>query len=68
MNNSITIVGHVGQAPHSVSFGDTGNKVVKPVKADSLVSMDRVRPVGSRADRTPRKRAGKARKKTRTRV
>ena len=29
MNNSITIVGHVGQAPHSVSFGDTGNKVVK---------------------------------------
>jgi len=29
MNNSVTIVGHVGQAPHSVSFGDTGNKVVK---------------------------------------
>jgi single stranded DNA-binding protein len=29
MNNSITIVGHVGQAPHSVSFGDTGNKVAK---------------------------------------
>jgi len=29
MNNSITIVGHVGQAPHTVSFGDTGNKVVK---------------------------------------
>jgi single-strand DNA-binding protein len=29
MNNSITIVGHVGQNPHSVSFGDTGNKVVK---------------------------------------
>ena len=29
MNNSITIVGHVGQAPTSVSFGDTGNKVVK---------------------------------------
>lgn len=29
MNNAITIVGHVGQNPHSVSFGDTGNKVVK---------------------------------------
>jgi len=29
MNNSITIVGHVGQNPHTVSFGDTGNKVVK---------------------------------------
>ena len=29
MNNSITIVGHVGQAPHSVSFGDTGNNVAK---------------------------------------
>jgi single stranded DNA-binding protein len=29
MNNSITIVGRVGQAPSSVSFGDTGNKVVK---------------------------------------
>ena len=29
MNNNITIVGHVGQNPHSVSFGDTGNKVVK---------------------------------------
>ena len=29
MNNSITIVGHVGQAPHSVSFSDTDNKVVK---------------------------------------
>lgn len=29
MNNQITIVGHVGQNPHSVSFGDTGNKVVK---------------------------------------
>jgi len=29
MNNSITIVGHVGQAPHSVTFGDTGNKVAK---------------------------------------
>ena len=28
-HNSITIVGHVGQNPHSVSFGDTGNKVVK---------------------------------------
>ena len=29
MNNNITIVGHVGQNPHAVSFGDTGNKVVK---------------------------------------
>ena len=29
MNNSITIIGHVGQNPHAVSFGDTGNKVVK---------------------------------------
>lgn len=29
MNNSITIVGRVGQAPSSVSFGDTGNTVVK---------------------------------------
>jgi single stranded DNA-binding protein len=29
MNNQITIVGHVGQAPHTVTFGDTGNKVVK---------------------------------------
>ena len=29
MNNSITIVGHVGQKPQTVSFGDTGNKVVK---------------------------------------
>ncbi|MDZ4836574.1 MAG: single-stranded DNA-binding protein [Candidatus Melainabacteria bacterium] len=29
MNNSITIVGYVGQNPKSVSFGDTGNKVVK---------------------------------------
>ncbi len=29
MNNSITLVGHVGQAPHSVSFDDTGNKLVK---------------------------------------
>ena len=29
MNNQITVVGHVGQAPSSVSFGDTGNKVVK---------------------------------------
>jgi single stranded DNA-binding protein len=29
MNNSITIVGHVGQAPKSKTFGDTGNKVVK---------------------------------------
>ncbi len=29
MNNQITIVGHVGQAPHAVTFGDTHNKVVK---------------------------------------
>jgi len=29
MNNSITVVGRVGQAPSSVSFGDTGNQVVK---------------------------------------
>lgn len=29
MNNSITIVGYVGQNPTSKSFGDTGNKVVK---------------------------------------
>jgi single stranded DNA-binding protein len=29
MNNQITIVGHVGQAPASVSFKDSDNKVVK---------------------------------------
>jgi single stranded DNA-binding protein len=29
MNNSVTLVGHVGQKPQAVSFGDTGNKVVK---------------------------------------
>lgn len=29
MNNQINLVGHVGQNPHSVSFSDTGNKVVK---------------------------------------
>ena len=29
MNNQLTIVGRVGQAPKVVSFGDTGNKVVK---------------------------------------
>jgi len=29
MNNTVMIVGHVGQNPHAVSFGDTGNKVVK---------------------------------------
>lgn len=29
MNNQITLVGYIGQAPTSVSFGDTGNKVVK---------------------------------------
>lgn len=29
MNNQLIIVGHVGQTPHAVTFGDTGNKVVK---------------------------------------
>lgn len=29
MNNTITIIGHVGQNPHVITFGDTGNKVVK---------------------------------------
>lgn len=29
MNNSITIVGHVGKDPRSKDFDDTGNKVVK---------------------------------------
>jgi len=29
MNNTITIVGYVGQNPHAISFGDTGNQVVK---------------------------------------
>lgn len=29
MNNSITVVGYVGQNPKTVRFGDTGNKVVK---------------------------------------
>lgn len=29
MNNSVTLVGHVGQKPQAVLFGDTGNKVVK---------------------------------------
>lgn len=29
MNNLIALIGHVGQAPHSVSFEDTGNKVAK---------------------------------------
>ncbi len=29
MNNQLTVVGYVGQAPRIVSFGDTGNKVVK---------------------------------------
>lgn len=29
MNNQITLVGHVGQAPNAVRFDDTGNKVVK---------------------------------------
>lgn len=29
MNNSLTIIGHVGQEPRSVSFANTGNSVVK---------------------------------------
>jgi single-strand DNA-binding protein len=29
MNNLIALIGHVGQAPHTVSFEDTGKKVVK---------------------------------------
>ena len=29
MNNSITLVGHVGKDPQAKTFGDTGNKVVK---------------------------------------
>lgn len=29
MNNSLIIVGHVGQTPKAVSFGESGNKVVK---------------------------------------
>lgn len=29
MNNSITLVGHIGKAPTVKSFSDTGNKVVK---------------------------------------
>jgi len=29
MNNTITIIGYVGKNPHAISFGDTGNKVVK---------------------------------------
>lgn len=29
MNNTIQIVGYVGQNPHAISFDDTGNKVVK---------------------------------------
>lgn len=29
MNNTITVVGHVGQNPQSVSFEGSGNKVVK---------------------------------------
>lgn len=29
MNNTIQIVGYVGQDPHAISFDDTGNKVVK---------------------------------------
>ena len=29
MNNQITLVGHVGQAPKLTSFSDTGNRLVK---------------------------------------
>lgn len=29
MNNTISVIGYVGQQPHSISFADTGNKVVK---------------------------------------
>lgn len=29
MNNSVTLVGRVGQKPSVTTFGDTGNKVVK---------------------------------------
>lgn len=29
MNNTITIVGYVGQNPRAISFEDTGNQVVK---------------------------------------
>ena len=29
MNNQLTVVGRVGQQPRAVSFGDTGNQVVK---------------------------------------
>jgi single stranded DNA-binding protein len=29
MNNNITIVGHVGQTPRSMLFGETGKKLVK---------------------------------------
>lgn len=29
MNNQLTLCGHVGQEPRAISFGDTGNKVVK---------------------------------------
>ena len=29
MNNTVVLIGYVGQNPHSISFGDTGNKVVK---------------------------------------
>lgn len=29
MNNTITIIGYVGQNPHTIAFEDTGNKVVK---------------------------------------
>lgn len=29
MNNSVTLIGHIGQDPRSKTFADTGNKVVK---------------------------------------
>ncbi|MBC7998687.1 MAG: single-stranded DNA-binding protein [Leptolyngbya sp.] len=29
MNNTITVIGYVGQNPHAIAFEDTSNKVVK---------------------------------------
>lgn len=29
MNNTIMVIGYVGQNPHTIAFEDTGNKVVK---------------------------------------
>ncbi|MBX3073298.1 hypothetical protein KF728_14945 [Candidatus Obscuribacterales bacterium] len=36
MNNTISVIGYVGQQPHPISFGDSGNKVVKFSVADFL--------------------------------